>query len=167
MNDRIFLAAARWSVLQTLIAFSAILMPAGAEPASASPAHRMILLAYMHTCDFQPVSHVFGRTGAEPFAEITSDGHTAVAHIDLTSATPDATYLTRMIPAPHAILGCQPGNPTITTGTLATDDRGAGTATLRANIHSGITGMWLALDLPSAHSQTPQEFYSSNYIASV
>lgn len=127
----------------------------------------MLLLANMHTCDFQLVTTQLGRTSARPFAEITSDGHIAVAHIDLTNGADDARYVVRVIPAPHATLGCLAGDPSITTGTLVTDAYGSGSVTLQAPIPAGTTGMWLAVDLPSAHSQVPAEFYSSNYIAPV
>jgi hypothetical protein len=138
-----------------------------AAPASAAPGYRMILLATMHTCDFQPVDHAMGRSGAEPLAEITTDRHNAAAHIDMTAGTPNVQYVVRLIPAPHAVLGCPAGDPSITTGTLSTDDSGTGSATLQTRIGPGTTGMWLAIDLPSPHSQTPEEFYSSNYIAAV
>jgi len=116
-----------------------------ATSASASPIHRMFLLANMHTCDFQLVTTQLGRASAKPFAEINSDGHIVTAHIDLTNGADDARYVMRVIPAPHA----------------------SGGVTLRAPIPAGTTGMWLAVDLPSAHSQVPEEFYSSNYIATV
>jgi hypothetical protein len=138
-----------------------------AASASAAGGYRMILLATMHTCDFQPVDHAIGRAGATPLAEITTDRHSASAHIDLTNGTPNVHYVVRLIPAPHAVLGCLAGDPSITTGTLRTDDSGTGSATLQAHLASGTTGMWLAVDLPSTHSQTPAEFYSSNYIATV
>ncbi|WP_234791591.1 hypothetical protein [Mycolicibacterium mucogenicum] len=138
-----------------------------ATSASASPAHRMLLLANMHTCDFQLVTTQLGRASARPLAEITSDGHIAVAHIDVTNGADDAHYVVRVIPAPHAALGCLAGDPSITTGTLVTDAYGSGSVTLQAPIPAGTTGMWLAVDLPSAHSQVPAEFYSSNYIAPV
>ncbi len=138
-----------------------------AASAPAAPAHRMLLLANMHTCDFQLLTTQLGRSGAKPFAEITSDGHTALAHVDLTNGADDARYVVRVIPAPHAVLGCLPGERGITTGTLVTDAFGSGSITLQAPISTGTTGMWLAVDLPSPNSQIPQEFYSSNYIAPV
>lgn len=138
-----------------------------AASAAASPAHRMFLLANMHTCDFQLVTTQLGRPGAKLFAEITSDGYTAVAHIDMTNGADNAQYVVRVIPAPHAVLGCMPGDHGITTGTLAADAFGSGSITLQAPIPTGTTGMWLAVDLPSPHSQIPQEFFSSNYIAPV
>lgn len=155
--------------LQVLAAAAAVTTAAltVAAPAPAFPVHRMLLLATMHTCDFQPVSHAIGRPGAKPLAEITSDGRIVTAHVDMDSGTPDASYVIRVIPAPHAVLGCLAGDPGIATGTLNTDDSGTGSATVQAPISRGTTGAWVAVDLPSAHSQTPTEFYSSNYIAAL
>ncbi len=127
----------------------------------------MLLLPNMHTCDFQLVTTQLGRPGAKLFAEITSARYAAVAHIDMTNGSDNAQYVVRVIPAPHTGLGCMPGDRGIATGTLATDAFGSGSITLQAPIPTGTTGMWLAVDLPSAHSQIPQEFFSSNYIAPV
>lgn len=140
---------------------------AAATQASASPAHRMFLLPNMHTCDFQLVTTQLGRAGAKSFAEISSDGHSVVAHIDMTNGADSAQYVVRMIPAPRAQLGCLAGDRGITTGTLSTNEFGDGSVTLAAPVSPGTTGVWLAVDLPAAHSQVPREFYSSNYIASV
>jgi hypothetical protein len=140
---------------------------AGAAPASAATVHRMTLFTAMYTCDFQHLDYVsFAHPGTST-AEITSDGNTAVAHINMTSGTNDAQYVVRLIPAPHGAMGCQAGDPSITTGALQTDSFGNGSATVQAPVRSGATGMWVAVDLPSAHSQTPSESYSSNFIAPV
>ena len=149
------------------VALIVAVMTTGTTPASASPVRRMLLLANMHTCDFQLVTSPLGRPGALAFAEISSDGHSVVAHIDMTNGADSAQYVVRMIPAPHAQLGCLAGDHRITSGTLGTNEFGDGSVTLQAPIASGTTGMWLAVDLPSRYSQTPREFYSSNYIASV
>ena len=121
-----------------------------ATSASASPAHRMFLLANLHTCDFQLVTTQLGRASAKPFAEITSDGRIAVAHIDLTNGADDAQYAVRVIPAPHAVLGCRSGDRGITTGTLVTDDFRSSSSTLQAPIPAGTSGTWLAVSRPSS-----------------
>ncbi|MGX9672532.1 hypothetical protein [Mycobacterium sp. HM-7] len=149
------------------IALTAAAVVTAATPAAASPVHRMFLLPNMHTCDFQLVTSPLGRAGAKSFAEIRSDGRAVVAHIDMTNGADRTRYVVRMIPAPHARLGCLAGDRGITTGTLDTDEFGNGSLTLQAQISSRITGIWLAVDLPGTQSQVPREFYSSNYIASV
>ncbi|MDR3663231.1 MAG: hypothetical protein P4L86_23075 [Mycobacterium sp.] len=139
-----------------------------AAPAAASATHQVSLFARMHSCDFQPVEYAgFHSMPARIAAEITSDGHTAVAHVDMTIGTANAQYVVRLIPAPHSTLGCLAGDPSITTGSLSTDMGGSGSTTLQAPIGPGTTGMWIAVDLPVPHTQAPREFYSSDFIASV
>lgn len=138
---------------------------ASAEPTAAG--YRMTLLPTMRACNFQQVNHVFGRSWARPRAEITTAGGVVIAHVDMTDGASDARYVVRLIPAPHPMLGCLAGDPSITTGALVTDDNGTGGATLQSRVTSGADGVWLAVDLPAPHSQTPEEFYSSNYVAAV
>ena len=138
-----------------------------AAPAHASTAVVMPLLSDMHSCDFQQVDYVSHDGKAESYAQVTSDGHTAVAHVDVKYGTPNVRYVVRLIPAPHAALGCLAGDPGIGTATLSTDAYGIGSAMVQAPIAAGTTGMWVALELPAAHSQTPQEFYSPTFVARI
>ncbi|MEZ0053355.1 hypothetical protein ABIA30_004384 [Mycobacterium sp. MAA66] len=139
-----------------------------AAPASAAQTHRMTLFANMRSCSFQQVEYAkFAGMTSPLAAEITSDGHTAVARVDMTAGTVNAQYIVRLIPAPYAALGCGTGDPGITSSALNTDEMGVGSTTLQTAIAPGTTGMWIAVDRPSAHSQAPREFYSTNFIAAV
>ena len=113
----------------------------------------------------QPEHGIPAGDGAEQHLRL--EGVSVVAHIEMTNGADSAQYVVRMIPAPHAQLGCLAGDRGITTGALATDEFGNGSLTLQAAMSPGTTGVWLAVDLPAAHSQVPREFYSSNYIAAV
>ena len=159
------LNASRFHVAAVAVALIALI--AATPPAAAAPAHRMTLLPNMHTCDFQLVTSQYGHTGAQLSAQIDSDGRTATAHIDMFNGADNALYVVRMIPAPHGPLGCQAGDPGIATATLATDEWGAGNITITAPVSAGVRGLWLAVDLPSAHSQMPREFFSSDFVAPV
>jgi len=140
-----------------------------AAPAQAASAVSMPLLVDMHSCDFQKVNYArhFGPGWAQPVAQISSDGHTATARVEIKDGTPNAQYVARLIPAPHAALGCEAGAPGIGTAAVSTDATGTGSATVQAPIGAGTTGVWVALELPAPHSQTPAEFYSPTFIASV
>jgi len=136
----------------------------------AAPAHAastQLLLTEMRSCDFHRVSYAQTPGKALPYAHITSDGHTATAQVDIRQGTPNAQYVVRLIPAPHAKLGCLAGDPSIGTASLTTDGAGTGSATAQVPIGSGVTGMWVAVDLPAPHSQTPNEFYTSSFTAPV
>ncbi|GAA2412034.1 hypothetical protein [Mycolicibacterium llatzerense] len=155
-------ALAALAVCTTLPAATAV-----AAPAQAAGTHRMTLMSRSYTCDRQPINYMKFRFPAVPTAEITSDGRTAVAHIDMLDGARDARYVVRLIPAPHAPLGCLAGDPSIGTGTLSTDGFGNGSSTVQLNVAPGTTGVWLQVDLPAPHSQSPAEFYSSDFVAAV
>jgi hypothetical protein len=138
-----------------------------AAPAQAAGTHRQTLMSRTYTCDRQPINYMKFRFPAVPTAEITSDGHTAVARIEMLDGARNAQYTVRVIPAPHATLGCLPGDPSIATGALSTDDFGNGSSTVQLSVAPGTTGVWIAVDLPQPHSQSPSEFYSSDFVASV
>jgi len=136
----------------------------------AAPAHAsstQLLLTEMRSCDFHHVDYAQTPGKGLPYAHITSDGHTATAQVDLRHGTPNVQYVVRLIPAPHAKLGCLPGDPSIGTATLVTDGSGTGSATAQVPLGQGVTGMWVAVDLPAPHSQTPREFYTSTFTAPV
>ncbi len=138
-----------------------------AAPAQAATAHRMTLMSRTYACDRQPINYMKFRFPAALTAEVTSEGRTAVAHIEMLDGARDAQYSVRLIPAPHATLGCLPGDPSIGTAALSTDGWGNGSSTVQLSVAPGTTGVWVAVDLPSPHSQSPAEFYSSDFVASV
>jgi hypothetical protein len=138
-----------------------------AAPAQAAGTARQTLMSRTYTCDRQPINYMKFRFPAVPTAEITSDGRTATAHIEMLDGARDAQYTVRLIPAPHATLGCLPGDPSIATGTLSTDGFGNGNSTVQLSVAPGTTGVWVAVDLPAPHSQSPAEFYSSDFVAAV
>ncbi len=138
-----------------------------AAPAQAAGTHRMTLMSRTYTCDRQPINYMKFRFPAVPTAEITSDGRTAVAHVEMLDGARNAQYTVRLIPAPHGTLGCLPGDPSIATGALSTDGFGNGSSTVQLSVAPGTSGVWVAVDLPAPHSQSPAEFYSSDFVASV
>ncbi|SHV55644.1 putative secreted protein [Mycobacteroides abscessus subsp. abscessus] len=138
-----------------------------AAPAEAAGTSRQTLMSRTYTCDRQPINYMKFRFPAVPTAEITSDGRTATAHIEMLDGARNAQYTVRLIPAPHASLGCLPGDPSIATGALSTDGFGNGSSTVQLSVAPGTSGVWVAVDLPQAHSQSPAEFYSSDFVASV
>jgi hypothetical protein len=151
------------AAITTIPALTVLAAPAHAAASAVS----MPLLSNMHSCDFRQVNYVSQPGKAEPVAQITSDGHSATARVDVKWGTPNTQYVVRLIPAPHAALGCQAGDPGVGTTTLATDASGSGSATAQTAITAGTTGVWVTMELPAAHSQTPQEFYSPTFIAAV
>lgn len=140
-----------------------------AAPASAAQTQRVLLTATMHSCDYQPVEYAkFAGMPTPVMAEITFDGRTAVARVDMeVGGTANAQYIVRLIPAPHGSFGCHAGDPSIGTATLNTNSGGAGSAIVQTAVTPGTTGVWVSVELPQPNSQAPREFYSSTSIAAV
>jgi hypothetical protein len=55
----------------------------------------------------------------------------------------------------------------VITGSLQTDAGGTGSTSLQGPIESNATGAWVMVHRPSEFSQTPAEFYSSTFVASI
>jgi hypothetical protein len=52
-------------------------------------------------------------------------------------------------------------------GALDTDGAGVGNATVRDSLSSGTTGVWVFIRRPSPRSQSPAEFYTSDFTVKV
>jgi len=50
---------------------------------------------------------------------------------------------------------------------LDTDAAGSGTVTVQDAIRPGTKGVWVIVERPDPHSQTPAEFYTSEFLAPV
>ncbi len=62
---------------------------------------------------------------------------------------------------------CNAGDPGVAVGALNTDDSGAAATTVRAPIAPGATGVWMYVSRPGEFSQTPAEFYTTDYVAKI
>jgi hypothetical protein len=90
-----------------------------------------------------------------------------VAQVELIAAEPQAHYNVRLIQSPKSCAGCVAGDAGVTAGGIDTDGTGAGARTLQDTIAANATGVWVFIDHPSPHSQTPIDFYTSEFIASI
>lgn len=119
-------------------------------------------------CDFTVLSSVGSVGTARAVANIASTGSgRVVATVDIAPAKPNTYYGVRVIQTPRPSIGCAPGAPGVLTSGLQTDDMGAGTATLEGDVEPGATGVWVIVERASEFSQTPAEFYTSGFIASI
>jgi hypothetical protein len=62
---------------------------------------------------------------------------------------------------------CNAGDPGVIGGLLLTDAGGAGGVSLRGPVASGTTGAWLSISRPGEFSQTPAEFYTSDFVVAL
>lgn len=158
-----------------LLAASASLMVVSPAIASATPAESsgstgaavMPLLSKFRACDFTLEKWVDAVGYARGVAHVSTSGSTITATVDMATAEPNTHYDVRVIQTPRASIGCAPGAPGVITGSLQTDAGGTGSTSLQGPIESNATGAWVMVQRPSAFSQTPAEFYSSTFVASI
>jgi hypothetical protein len=153
-----------------IAAASAALLVAGATfgTAPASASSPMPLSAKWRACDFSQQKWVDARGDARAIAYVGPAGNgSIVAKVDLATALPNTRYDVRVIQAPRPSIGCAPGAPGVLTGSIQTDDVGAGSVTLQGPVDAGKTGAWVILERPAANSQTSAEFYTSEFIAAI
>src|SRR5690348_6353024 len=117
-------------------------------------------------CDFSSKTHI-GPTGyAGPSAVVRMTGAEVVADVQVVRAIPGTVYVVGLVEMPHSsAVGCNPGDPGVISGVLTADDLGNGSTTVRGPIAPGATGAWMYVSRPGYLSQTPDEFYTSDFIA--
>ena len=142
----------------------ALLTASTAVAAAASP---MPLSSQWRACDFTKLGFVSAVGDARMMADVTSSNSTVTARVEAAVARPNAYYTVRIIQTPRPSLGCAPGDPGVITGGLQVDAAGNGSVTVQGPIAAGKTGAWVIVDRPSEYSQTPAEFYATEFIASI
>ena len=135
--------------------------------AVASAVSPMPLSSQWRACDFTKLQWVPAVGDSRIIAQVSSSGPTVAAHIEAAMAPPNTFYNVRIIQTPRPSIGCAPGDPGVVTGGLQTNDAGMGSVTVQGPIADGKTGAWVIVDLPAANSQTPAEFYTSEFIAPI
>jgi hypothetical protein len=93
--------------------------------------------------------------------------NSVTADVQLFTAVPNTHYIVRLIQTPRPSLTCAPGDPGVAEAALDTDAVGAATVSVQATALPGTTGAWVIVDRPAEFSQTPAEFYTSDFIADV
>lgn len=141
-----------------LVVVSAVSAP----PASAA---EMPMTGQWRACDFSKQTWVAAVGYARPVAHLTNDSGRLNATVDIATAQPNTHYDVRVIQTPRASMGCAPDAPGVIAGGLQTDGTGTGTTTVQGTVTSGATGAWVILERAGQYSQTPAEFYTSDFIA--
>ena len=119
-------------------------------------------------CDFSTKTYI-GPTGyAGPSALVRSTGAEVIADVQVVRAIPGTVYMVGLVQMPHSsAVGCNPGDPGVISGVLTADDFGNGSVTLRGPIAGGATGAWMYVSRPGYLSQTPAEFYTSDFVVPI
>ena len=160
----------------TYVAFAAALVGVGllfssstmaAPRASAAPAMTVMpLSSQWRACDGTDLRWVRAVGYVQGTAHVGVDSGSVITTVDMATATPNTHYDVRVIQVPRYPMGCAAGAPGVIVGGLNTDATGAGSTTLRGPIQSGATGAWVMVERPSDSSQTPAEFYSTDFVKS-
>jgi hypothetical protein len=144
---------------------------AAATPTSlgaASASSPMPMSGQLRACDSTALKWAPNPGVARPVAHVGTNGSgTIVATVDIDTAQPDTLYAVRVVQTPRPSSGCAAGAPGVLSGGLQTDAAGVGHVTIQGPVAAGATGAWVAVELPSGSSQTPAEFYTTEFIASI
>src|SRR5258705_8121312 len=158
----------RQRVLGTVAAM-VVAMPAvltvGIGTAGAEGATFLSFAQIFRRCDFSDKAYT-GPTGyARPTAVVHNTGSGVIADVQIATAIPNTPYDVRVIQMPRSsALGCNAGDPGVIASVLLTDPAGAGSVTVRGPVASGTTGAWMYITRPGEFSQTPAEFYTSDFV---
>ena len=161
-------AAVAALVLTTSLGAPAVASASPTTADTASTSSVMPLSGKWRACDFTNLKWVPNPGYARPVAHVGTDGAgNVVATVDIATAQPNARYDVRIVQTPRPSSGCAAGAPGVLSGGLPTDGAGAGSVTIDGPVAPGATGAWVLVDLPSGSSQTPSEFYTSEFIAAI
>ena len=167
------------AVAAMVMAIPAVLIvgagPAGADGPTggggATGAGGATLVAFAQTfrrCDFSSRTYTDPTAYARPSAVVRHVGSEVIADVQIATAKPNMAYNVAMVQMPRSsATGCNPGDPGVIGGLLFTDPTGAGSVTIRGPVASGATGVWMYVSRPGEFSQTPEEYYTSDFVVSL
>lgn len=122
-------------------------------------------------CDGGILVNNFWGTMMAGFGEVfvRTSGNTVTAELQfLNTRFPGKHYDVGLIQAPRpASMPCGPGTPGTSYTGMDLDAAGRASVTLQSTLQPGTTGVWLQVTHPATHSQDPDEYYTTSYIAHV
>jgi hypothetical protein len=138
--------------------------PAQAEGGTVVP-----MRSILRACDFTPIPDRASTDRAAASAVIRNNGGSVSADVHFAEpSAPNAHYDVALIQAPRASNApCDGPGPGVAVGSLNTDGAGIANTTVSDRLGSGTTGVWVFIRQASPYSQSPQEFYTSDFKASV
>jgi hypothetical protein len=157
--------------IPAVLAAATALNPAvvAAAPTGTSGGTLVPLRGILRSCDYAPIPPGASVNNATTAAVIRVNGGTVAADVQLSEpSTPGAHFDVILIQAPRASTSpCTSAGPGVAVSGLDIDGVGQGAATVQDSIHSGTTGVWVFVRRASPYSQTPAEFYTSDFITPV
>jgi hypothetical protein len=156
-------ALARCAV-PVIVALAGSTAPAAAEGGTVVP-----MRSILRACDFSPIPDFAStnRGTASAVIHVNAGAVTADIHFAEPGA-PGAHYDVSLIQVPRpANAPCDGPGPGVAVGALNTDGVGIANTTVSDSLRSGTTGVWVFIHQPSPRSQSPAEFYTSDFAVKV
>jgi hypothetical protein len=151
-------------VVPVTVALVASAVPAGADGGTLVP-----MASNLRSCDFSRIPDFASASRGTASAVIHAGGGTVTADVHFAEVSaPGAHYDVDLIQLPHpANAPCDGPGPGVAVGGLDTDGVGVANTTVRDTLRSGTTGVWVFIRQASPRSQSPAEFYTSDFPAGV
>jgi hypothetical protein len=151
-------------VIPATVALAASAVPAAAEGGTVVP-----LRSILRACDFSPIPDLSSTSSGTASAVIHTGGGAVTADIHFAEAgAPGAHYDVSLIQAPRpSNSACDGPGPGVAVGALNTDGVGVANTTVRDSLRPGTTGVWVFIRQASPNSQSPAEFYTSDFAVPV
>jgi hypothetical protein len=152
------------SAVPIVIALAGSTAPAAAEGGTVVP-----MRSILRACDFSPIPDRSSTDPGTASAVIHVNGGTVTAEVHLAEpGQPGTHYDVSLIQVPRASTApCDVPGPGVAVAGLDSDGAGVANTTVRDSIRSGTTGVWVFIRRPGQFSQNPDEFYTSDFAASV
>jgi hypothetical protein len=152
-------ALARCAV-PVVVALAASAVPANAESGTVVP-----MRSILRACDFSPIPDFASSARGTASAIIHASGGTVTADIQFAEPSePGAHFDVDLIQVPRpSTSACDGPGPGVAVGALNTDGVGVASTTVRDTLRSGTTGVWVFIRQASPRSQSPAEFYTSDF----
>jgi hypothetical protein len=140
----------------------------GAGTAGASSGTILPFSQLLRRCDFSESNYRGPWGNGRTTGVMRSTGSNVTAEVQIATAVPNMHYDIRLIQMPRPSSSpCWGGDPGVVQGKLITDGAGAGAVTLEDAIEPGATGAWVFVSRPDPFSQTPAEFYTTDFVAPI
>lgn len=152
-----------------VVALAGTAVPGSTGPSWADGGTVVPMRSILRACDFTPISDRASTDRASATAVIHNNGGSVSADVHFAEpGAPNTHYDVALIQAPRASNApCDGPGPGVAVGSLNTDGAGIANTTVSDGLRSGTTGVWLFIRQANPYSQSPQEFYTSDFKASV
>jgi hypothetical protein len=152
-----------------VVALAGSAIPGSTVAAWAGSGTVVPMRSILRACDFTPIPDRASTDRAMASTVIHTSGGSVSADVHFAEpSAPNAHYDVALIQAPRASSSpCDGPGPGVAIGSLNTDGAGIANTTVTDGLRSGTTSVWVFIRQANPYSQSPQEFYTSDFKANV